>query len=110
MTTIKITGHNAEVFRYNFTSIVAILQSIAMSGYRPTDYESERLNLGLQATREGNKIDLYPRVNNYWLYIESETETEAICRLVFRYSKNGVKEAACCTMLAAMFDFVEILN
>ena len=114
MKSIKVLGKNPEQLKSNIESVLNIASMIASRGHLPN--EKGRENSAYWWLYKDGKDgwegwDLYPTVNNYWVYIDKKSETFMELRFHYRYDgkENVWVKSVISVIKLALQDDVELL-
>ena len=88
MKSIKISGKTPEQLKSNIVCALNIGSLIASRGHLPNEKGRENSSYWwlYKDGKDGwEGWDLYPNVNNYWVYIDKKSETSMQLRFHYRY-------------------------
>jgi hypothetical protein len=94
--------------------VLNLITLICHKGYRPTDLDVEEKDIRGQwwvvDDRDSKKFNIIGASNNNWATIRRETYNMIILDYVTRYDKEFEKEEAVKRLLAAFFDYAEVVD
>jgi hypothetical protein len=111
---IKINFSTKEQRNERLEEVLNLITLICHKGYIPNDLNIEEKDIRGQwwivDDRDSKKFNIIGASNNNWATIRRETSNMVILDYVTRYDIEFEKEKAVKQLLAAFFDYVEIVD
>jgi|JI10StandDraft_1071094.scaffolds.fasta_scaffold141461_4 hypothetical protein len=87
-TQVKITGRNKKLFDNNLECAINLAALYARGGTMPSNYDIKNNGRWWNLNENEEKYDLYPRANDYKIFIRGKGENWILLEFYYRYDNK----------------------